>query len=229
MGMAKKRITAAPKAKAPPPPERAQADWVPIDSVSPDPENARERTPRNLRTIRGSLKRFGQRKPIVVDAHGIIRAGNGTWTVAKELGWSEIWVSRSHLRGAEAVAYAIADNRSNDQSQFDETRLSAQLGELPPDLVDAAGFDHAEVDELLPHLEGFGDDHAGAPRENKSDARSSMTNKQHIKVRLVMAVSNTELLERALQKAYGGDGVGRNREEALMEVCRAYLGEAKRQ
>lgn len=55
-----------------------KTETVPIDSVRPDPRNARRHGPPNLAAIRASLEAFGQQKPIVVDAEGIVRAGNGT-------------------------------------------------------------------------------------------------------------------------------------------------------
>jgi len=58
--------------------------------LSLDPANVRKHDRRNLDAIKASLRKFGQQKPIVVDTKGIVLAGNGTLTAAKELGWSEI-------------------------------------------------------------------------------------------------------------------------------------------
>ncbi len=80
---------------------------VPIDSVSPDPGNVRQHNDRNLATIAGSLRRFGQQKPIVIDANGATIAGAGTLVVAKSLGWTHIAVVRSDLAGSDRAAYAI--------------------------------------------------------------------------------------------------------------------------
>ena len=96
-----------------------KTERVPIDSVSLDPANVRRHGERNLATIKASLSRFGQQKPIVVDGDGIVRAGNGTWTAAKALGWKEITVVRTTLKGAEATAYAIADNRTGELAEWD--------------------------------------------------------------------------------------------------------------
>lgn len=61
-----------------------QIETVPIDAAIPDPENERLHPDRNIEAIKASLARFGQQTPIVVDAQGIIRKGNGTWTAATE-------------------------------------------------------------------------------------------------------------------------------------------------
>jgi ParB-like chromosome segregation protein Spo0J len=118
---------------------------VPIDSVSPDPANARKHPDRNLEAIKGSLRRFGQQKPIVVDSKGVVRAGNGTLAGAKALGWTEIAIVRSDLPLSELTAYAIADNRTAELAEWDEDILAGVLSD--PDLGDV-GFDESEIAKL---------------------------------------------------------------------------------
>lgn len=118
----------------------------PIDQIRSDPANARLHSPRNLEIIKGSLAGFGQQKPIVVDADGICLAGNGTLEAARALGWRRIAVVRTTLRGAEARAYSIADNRASDTSEWDEGVLAAHLQAL-------------QADESVDHLlTGFNDE-----------------------------------------------------------------------
>ena len=62
-----------------------KTERVPIDSVQFDPANVRRHGEKNLATIKASLARFGQQKPLVVDADGVVRAGNGTLVAAKAL------------------------------------------------------------------------------------------------------------------------------------------------
>ena len=69
-----------------------------IASLSPDPANARRHPERNLEQIKASLRRFGQQKPIVVDAANVVRAGNGTLAAAKSLGWTTIAASAIRAR-----------------------------------------------------------------------------------------------------------------------------------
>ena len=70
---------------------------VPLDSVHPDPANARRHDERNVDAIKGSLARFGQQKPLVVDQANVIRAGNGTYGAAKALGCP--WQASQQWRG----------------------------------------------------------------------------------------------------------------------------------
>ena len=118
---------------------------VPIDSLTPDPANVRRHPENNLEAIKASLKRFGQQKPIVVDSTDIIRAGNGTWAAAKALGWQNIWIIKTTLAGGDAVAYAIADNRTAELAQWDSPALASQLAALDAHLQLAAGFTPEEM------------------------------------------------------------------------------------
>jgi len=127
---------------------------VRLDAIHPDPANVRVHDARNLDAVRGSLARFGQQKPIVVDARGRIVAGNGTYEAARALGWEEIQVVVTDLEGVDATAYAIADNRTSDLSEFDPGALAKLLAELQAeDALDGVGFDAADIDALLAELE----------------------------------------------------------------------------
>ena len=85
---------------------------VEINTLLLDPANVRSHDEKNLNAIKASLNRFGQQKPIVVDRLGTVIAGNGTLVAAKSLGWSSINIVKTELSGPDAVAYAIADNRT---------------------------------------------------------------------------------------------------------------------
>lgn len=126
-------------------------ELVPIDSVDTDPKNARQHPSRNLDAIKESLARFGQRKPIVVDGDGIVRAGNGTLEAAKVLGWGEIAIVRTELKGNEAVAYALADNRTGELAEWDTDVLSDLLKNLSAEDVpiDKLGWDTDELVRLV--------------------------------------------------------------------------------
>jgi len=116
-------------------------ETVAVASLAFDPANARKHDEANLKAIAGSLKLFGQRKPIVVTKAGVVVAGNGTLEAAKSLGWTEIDVVRvpADWSADQVKAFALADNRSAELASWDEQVMAAQLLEL-----DAAGFDIAE-------------------------------------------------------------------------------------
>jgi DNA modification methylase len=117
---------------------------VKIGQVSLDPSNVRKHSKKNLEAIKASLKRFGQQKPIVVDSNMIVRAGNGTLQMARELGWDTIEIKVSDLSPDELTAYAIADNRTGELAEWDMEDLEAQLRSLDDELRDIA-YDGFEI------------------------------------------------------------------------------------
>jgi hypothetical protein len=115
-------------------------ETVTIKSLKLDPENARTHSQKNIDAIAGSLTTFGQRRPLVVWGD-IIIAGNGTVEAAKSIGWEKIEITRvpedwSH---DQARAYALADNRTAELAEWDDSILANQLIEL-----DAVGYDIGE-------------------------------------------------------------------------------------
>jgi len=126
-----------------------------IDELTPDPENANSHDEAGIERIAESYQRFGQQKPIVVDANGIVRAGNGQLEAAKRLGWQKIAIVETKLTGAEATAFAIADNRSGEFSQWNSSRLASALEDLQAEsreLLEATGFDQVDLDAMLESL-----------------------------------------------------------------------------
>jgi len=124
---------------------------VPINSLVADPSNARRHDPKNIEAIKGSLKRFGQRKNIVVDQKGVVRAGNGTLEAARQLGWTEITVSVMDGSETELSAFAVADNRTSELADWDNAVLGETLDSLRLD-----GFDLEEIGFTAEDLDGLG-------------------------------------------------------------------------
>lgn len=133
--------------------EPLRALALPIDTLHPDPSNARVHDERNLASIVASLSRFGQRLPIVVQQQGmIVRAGNGRLAAAKSLGWTHMACVVVDEQSVDATAYAIADNRTAELATWDDETLAALLQSLPDDARLAAGYDDGELKELLDGL-----------------------------------------------------------------------------
>ena len=125
---------------------------VAIDSVQPDPQNARKRTPENLAAIRASLETFGFQRPILAYRFAAkekptVISGNGALQAATELGWDRVPVLLFDGTRDQARAYAIADNRTAELSEWDEAILGAQTSVLDEfeDLWRAL-----KIEELLP-------------------------------------------------------------------------------
>jgi DNA modification methylase len=121
-----------------------------VADLSQDPANARKHNPKNIDAIKASLTRFGQQKPIVVDAKGVVIAGNGTLEAARLLGWDKIKVVESELKGSDRTAYGIADNRSSELAEWDLPVLGDLLQGLREDGFEIGdiGFDVKDLDDL---------------------------------------------------------------------------------
>lgn len=161
---------------------------VRLDDLTPDPANARTHNERNLSAIMASLKAFGQRTPIVAQRNErgalIVRKGNGTVEAARRLGWEVLSVVVFDEGDAQAVAYAIADNRTAELAEWDELTLvqllEATRNNDDPTLFEATGFSSAHLDALMEGLaqefdEPNLDDEEGLGDDDKLEARIIIT------------------------------------------------------
>jgi hypothetical protein len=141
-----------------------QYERVDIKSLKFDKRNARKHDKKNIKSIKDSLLKFGQQKPIVVTEDNTVIAGNGTLQAATELGWDTIDIHRSVLKGAEAKAYALVDNRSAELAEWEEQTLKESLAELEADGWDleGLGWDSDDLKDILPSegTEGLTDEDA---------------------------------------------------------------------
>ena len=175
-----------------------------IAELDLDPANVRRHDAANLDAIRGSLKRFGQQKPIVVNEKGVVIAGNGTLTAARALGWDRIKIVRTELMGSEATAFAIADNRTAELATWDDGALVEQLSALELEdgaLLEAAGFSSKE-------LEGMVDDLVGLEPEKPQPQPAEMDEKADELPELATVEAKTqvgEVVEVGRQKVICGD------------------------
>jgi ParB-like chromosome segregation protein Spo0J len=128
-------------------------EQVPIDQLKPDPDNARVHNDRNLAAVEASLRRFGQRKPLVVAKDYTVVAGNGTLEVMARVGMDQVWVSVFPGTPAEARAYGIADNRTGELASWDPERLLENLATFDAALLEATGY---APDDLADLAERFG-------------------------------------------------------------------------
>ena len=134
----------------------SQSETVDITTLEFDANNTRVHPVANIETLKRSLERFGQQKPIVVSKDNVVLAGNGTLQAAKALGWKDIVVWRSALTGMEATAYSIADNRASELASWNEQALAQQLSDLQQyeaDLAAATGFEPQAITDLLGTLQ----------------------------------------------------------------------------
>lgn len=125
---------------------------VPIGDLHPDPRNPRRG---NVAAIAASLRRFGQRKPVVARRDGTVIAGNHLLAAALELGWTELAVVYVDDNDTMATAYGLADNHTADLGTYDDQTLAELLAELrdaDADLLAATAWTDDDLEALLAGL-----------------------------------------------------------------------------
>lgn len=129
-----------------------ESHLIPIDDIILLPGNPRQG---DVGEIAVSLERFGQQKPVVVKKDRVDLAGNHTAMAAKALGWTHLAVTESTLEGAEANAFALADNRLSDLATYDDHALLDMIEEVHDATGDLAGtgYDLDFVEELSNELD----------------------------------------------------------------------------
>lgn len=126
---------------------------VPVSSLTIDPSNARKHDQRNLDAIAGSLGKFGQVEPLVVQkGTGKVIGGNGRLEVMRARGETEVDINEVECTDEEATALGIALNRTAELATWNDETLARLLQELPADLQGIAGFDEDDLSELLTRL-----------------------------------------------------------------------------
>ena len=99
--------------------------WA-IGRLKPYDQNPRENL-KAVASVKRSIEDFGWRQPIVVDAQGVVIVGHTRLLVAQELGLKKVPVHVAELTPDEARAYRLADNRTHEDSEWNEELLVAEL------------------------------------------------------------------------------------------------------
>src|SRR5713226_7216945 len=102
--------------------------------------------------VAASIKEFGFRQPIVIDAEGVIIVGHVRYLAALKLGLKKVPVHvAKDLTPEQIKAYRIADNQTANLSDWNYDLLPIELAELQGMDYDLGllGFNEEELAELL--------------------------------------------------------------------------------
>jgi DNA modification methylase len=136
--------------------EKMEVTMWPLERIIPFARNARKIPPEAIDKVAASIKEFGWRQPIVVDREGVIICGHTRLLAARKLGLSTAPVHvADNLTPAQVRAYRLLDNRSHEETTWDEDLLGLELLDLKGIGVDLdlTGFNLDEIDELLARAE----------------------------------------------------------------------------
>ncbi len=139
--------------------------WPPSRCI-PYARNARIIPDSAVGKVAASIKEFGFKQPIVVDAEGVIIAGHTRLLAAERLGLEHVPVLvADDLTPAQVKAYRLADNRTGQEATWDMELLGIELEDLAGLDIDLSltGFDGPEIDLMkadLPEFPEYGEDAA---------------------------------------------------------------------
>jgi DNA modification methylase len=123
----------------------------PLDAVRPYANNPRQNDDA-VDAVAESIRRFGFRQPIVIDADGVIVAGHTRFRAAQRLGLATVPVHvATDLTPDEVRAYRLADNKTAELASWDDAMLSIELDALRGAGIDwtLLGFNEEELAKLL--------------------------------------------------------------------------------
>ena len=119
------------------------SDW-PLEKILPYPGNPRKRSKKAVEKVAASIREFGPRQPIVVDEAGVILVGHTRRDAAASLLMPTFPVHQAlGLTEAQKKAYRIADNRTNEETEWDDDLLKIEFEALKGFDLDLSltGFD----------------------------------------------------------------------------------------
>lgn len=136
---------------------------TPIDKLVPYARNPRKNDKAVIK-VKASLKEFGFRQPIVVDKELVVIVGHTRLEAARQLGFKEVPVHiADSLTDTQIKAYRIADNRTNQEAEWDLDLLKLELDDLKLEDYDLSltAFDDKELANFLANpTEGLTDEDA---------------------------------------------------------------------
>ena len=126
-----------------------QVKMRPINELIPFEKNPRKN--QKVGKIAQSIKEYGFTQPIVVDEEDVVIIRHTRLMASKELGLKKVPVVTQKLNDEQIKALRIADNRLNEDSEWDYFLLGDELKELL-DLqfdLELTGFEKTELENLL--------------------------------------------------------------------------------
>lgn len=134
--------------------------YRPLRDLVPNKRNARTHSDAQVAQIAASIREFGIVSPVAVDESGGLWAGHAVCLAAAKEGYDQVpTVDISHLTPLQRRAYALAANKIAQNAGWDDNMLGLELSALQMDgfNLDLLGFNEAELNNLLPAVEGEGD------------------------------------------------------------------------
>ena len=107
-----------------------QIEQVRLEDIKPYENNPRLND-NAVEAVANSIREFGFKNPIIVDAEGVIVAGHTRYKAAQALGLQQVPVIRADDLTPEQVrAFRLADNKTAELAEWDLPLLDIELDKL---------------------------------------------------------------------------------------------------
>lgn len=151
--------------------------WKGLNEITPYANNPRNNST-SIDRVAASIKEFGFKVPIVIDASGTIAAGHTRYEAAKRLNWEKVpCIIADDLTSEQIKGFRLADNKVGEASEWDFEKLGEELDGIFDIDMEQFGFDlelEEEPSETAEEEDPFSDiekmeKHYGVPYQgNKS-------------------------------------------------------------
>lgn len=116
-----------------------QIEYLPTEELIPYENNPRHND-EAVEYVANSIKDFGFKVPIVIDANNVIVSGHTRLKAAKRLGLTELPCIRADdLTEEQIKAFRLADNKVGEIATWDTDKLMQELADIAIDM-EAFGF-----------------------------------------------------------------------------------------
>ncbi len=125
-------------------------EYIPIGEINEYANNPRDNE-KAVESVINSIREFGIRVPAIIDKDNVIIAGHTRIKAAIQLGYTEFpCVRAADLTTIEAKALRLADNRMQEDSEWDTEALAAEFDALRKNGYDLlnTGFNEFEIDGI---------------------------------------------------------------------------------
>lgn len=133
--------------------EHLKIEYLPIDTLKPYENNAKEHPQEQIEQIIASIRQFGMNDPIAIygDEHLIVE-GHGRLLALQQMGATEAPTIRlDHMTDEQRKAYTLVHNKITMNSGFNLEILNEELDSLGIDMTDFGfSLEDMEQDEFEP-------------------------------------------------------------------------------
>ena len=130
-------------------------EYVDLTSLKAFPGNPRKHSEEAVDKLVRSMEAFGWTNPVLISADGFVVAGHARMKAAEKAGIKKVPVIRLPLSGADAESYVVADNKLQELTEWDFSKLGDLFQELDSGDIDLtySGFDLDEIAGLMSGLD----------------------------------------------------------------------------